>query len=175
MYVTWSLPPISAYLTLYFSVRSRALASLISAIAQVISTLLFGAFLDWKAISLNKRAVYGYVLMMALIGATWAWGIVVQHDYSLNKPALDWNDAGFGRGWALYIFWQINFSLTYNYGFWLISWLAAEPKDTVRFMSAIRGVEAAGQAISSGISSTSIPVSLCIPHFPGALLTCLDT
>ncbi|KAH7024774.1 major facilitator superfamily domain-containing protein [Microdochium trichocladiopsis] len=158
LYVTWSLPYISAYLTLYFSVRARALASLISAVAQVVSTLLFGAFLDWRALSLNKRARYGYIFMMALIGGTWAWGTVVQRDYHLHKPSLDWSDDGFDRGWALYVFWQINFSLTYNYGFWLISWLAAEPKDAVRSMSVIRGVEAAGQAISSGISSTTVPL-----------------
>ncbi|GAW10847.1 hypothetical protein ANO14919_001820 [Xylariales sp. No.14919] len=158
LYVTWSLPYISAYLTPYFSVRSRALASLVSAVAQVISTLIFGFFLDWAHISLNKRARYGYIFMMALIGGTWAWGTVVQHDYQINNPTLDWDDAGFGRGWALYIFWQINFSLTYNYGFWLISWLAKEPGDTVRFMSVARAAEAAGQAISSGIGSTTTPL-----------------
>lgn len=48
MYVTWELPYSSAYLSLYFSVRARALASLVSAIAQVVTTLAFGAFLDQK-------------------------------------------------------------------------------------------------------------------------------
>ncbi|KAI1300839.1 MFS general substrate transporter [Xylaria venustula] len=158
LYVTWSLPYISAYLTPYFSVRSRALASLVSAVAQVISTLIFGVFLDWAHVNLNKRARYGYFFMVTLIGATWVWGTVVQHDYQLHKPALDWNDTGFGRGWALYIFWQINFSLAYNYGFWLISWLVKEPGDTVRIMSVARAAEAAGQAISSGIGSTTTPL-----------------
>lgn len=161
-YVTWSLPYLSAYLTPYFSVRSRALASLVSAIAQVVATLLFGAFLDWQRVDLNRRAKYGYLGMMAFIGGCWVWGTIVQRDYQLAKPALDWDDAGFGRGWALYIFWQVNFSLTYNYGFWLIGWLGREPKDTVRLMSVARGVEAAGQAVSSGISSTTTPVSFSI-------------
>ncbi|KAI2776768.1 MFS general substrate transporter [Daldinia loculata] len=139
VYVTWELPYISAYLSLYFSVRSRALASLVSAIAQVVTTLAFGAFLDWTGVSLNKRARYGYIVMMILI-------------------ALDWDDGGFGRGWALYIFWQINFSLTYNFGFWLIGFLAREPKEIVRYMSIARAAESAGQCISSGISSTSAPL-----------------
>ncbi|KAH9894625.1 MFS general substrate transporter [Xylariomycetidae sp. FL2044] len=158
IYVTWELPYISAYLSLYFSVRSRALASLVSAIAQVVSTLIIGAFLDWTRFDLNKRARYAYIAMMALIGGCWVWGTIVQHNYQHHKPALDWDDAGFGKGWALYIFWQINFALTYNYGFWLISFLAQEPKETVRFMSVARAAEAAGQCVSSGISSTSAPL-----------------
>lgn len=140
--------------------RSRALASLVSAIAQVVATLLFGAFLDWTRFDLNKRARYGYLFMMTLVGACWVWGTVVQVGYSRSAPALDWETAGFGRGWALYIFWQVNFSLTYNYGFWLISFLAREPKETARYMSVARAAEAAGQCISSGISSTSAPVCL---------------
>ncbi|KAI1100460.1 MFS general substrate transporter [Jackrogersella minutella] len=158
IYVTWELPYISAYLSLYFSVRSRALASLVSAVAQVVTTLLFGSFLDWTSVSLNKRARYGYIAMMALIGGCWIWGVVVQNEYTHHKPALDWDDNDFGKGWALYIFWQINFSLTYNFGFWLIGFLAREPKEIVRYMSVARAAEAAGQCISSGISSTSAPL-----------------
>ncbi|KAI0848052.1 MFS general substrate transporter [Daldinia vernicosa] len=158
LYVTWELPYISSYLSLYFSVRSRALASLVSAIAQVVTTLAFGAFLDWTRVSLNKRARYGYITMMTLIGGCWIWGAIIQNEYTHHKPALDWDDGGFGRGWALYIFLQINFSLTYNFGFWLIGFLAREPKEIVRYMSLARAAESAGQCISSGISSTTAPL-----------------
>lgn len=95
---------------------------------------------------------------MILIGGCWIWGVIIQNEYTHHKPALDWDDGGFGRGWALYIFWQINFSLTYNFGFWLIGFLAREPKEIVRYMSIARAAESAGQCISSGISSTSSPV-----------------
>ncbi|OTB00538.1 hypothetical protein M426DRAFT_75715 [Hypoxylon sp. CI-4A] len=158
IYVAWELPYVSAYLSLYFSVRSRALASLVSAVAQVITTLIFGTFLDWTKISLNRRARYGYIFMMSLIGGCWIWGVIIQNQYTHRAPALDWDDGEFGKGWALYIFWQINFSLTYNFGFWLISFLAREPKEIVRYMSVARAAEAAGQCVSSGISSTSAPL-----------------
>ncbi|KAI1470551.1 MFS general substrate transporter [Daldinia caldariorum] len=158
LYITWTIPYITTYLSLYFSVRSRALASLVSAVAQVVTTLLFGAFLDWTRLSLNKRARYGYVAMMALIGGCWVWGAIVQNEYTRHKPALDWVDSGFGKGWALYIFWQINFSLTYNFGFWLLSFLARDSKEIIRYVSVARAVESAGQCISSGISSTSVPL-----------------
>lgn len=46
--------------------------------------------------------------MMALFAGTWVWATVVQYGCELNKPALDWADSGFGRGWALYILLQVN-------------------------------------------------------------------
>lgn len=166
--MTWELPYNSSYLALYFTVRSRALASLVSALAQVLTTLAFGAFLDWAALSLNRRARYAYLAMMALAGGCWVWGVIVQAGYDRQqerndggtRPALDWADgpAAFGRGWALYILWSVNFSLAYNYGFWLLGLLARDPKEVVRYMSVARAAEAAGQCIASGISSTSAPV-----------------
>lgn len=79
-----------------------------SALAQIAANILFGSFLDWRRFSLRQRAIIAYVFMMALFGGTWVWGAVVQHEYGLHKPALDWDDAGFGRGWALYIILQVN-------------------------------------------------------------------
>ncbi|KPI38256.1 UNC93-like protein 2 [Cyphellophora attinorum] len=156
-YVTWSLPYIGSYMTLYFSVRSRALASLITAVAQVLSTFVMGTFLDWKRLSINQRAKYGFLGMMTLSGGIWVWAIVIQHKYQSKKPALDWVDDGFGEGWALYVFQQIEFALTYNFGYWLIGWLAKAPVEVIRYAAVARGVEAAGQCIASGISSTKTP------------------
>lgn len=99
LYVAFELPYNSSYLSLYFSVRSRALASLVSALAQVFTTLLFGAFLDWTTLSLNRRARYGYIFMMALAGGCWIWGTIIQIEYTEAGPSLDWSDTGFGRGW----------------------------------------------------------------------------
>lgn len=158
LYVTWSLPYIGSYMSLYFSVRSRALASLVTAIAQVLATGIMGTFLDFKRLSLNARARYGFLGMMALSGGVWIWALVIQHKYQQHKPALDWNDSAFGEGWGLYVFQQVEFALTYNYGYWLMGFLAKEPVEVVRYTSVARGVEAAGQCIASGISSTKTPL-----------------
>jgi hypothetical protein len=107
-YVTFLLSYAGSYLTLYFSVRARALASLISALGQITANFFFGTFLDWQRLTLNQRARYSYIFMMALFGGTWIWGTVIQHEYGLNPPHLDWADNRFGRGWAFYILMQVN-------------------------------------------------------------------
>ncbi|KAL3458990.1 major facilitator superfamily domain-containing protein [Aspergillus heterothallicus] len=157
-YATFLLPYAGSYLTLYFSVRSRALASLISALAQITANFFFGTFLDWQRFTLNQRARYSYLFIMALFGGTWIWGVVVQHDYGLHAPSLDWVDSGFGRGWALYILLQVNFALAYNYGYWLAGYVAKGPAEIIRLTSTVRAVEAAGGAVAAGISSTSAPL-----------------
>ncbi|KAL4907090.1 hypothetical protein BDW74DRAFT_176691 [Aspergillus multicolor] len=157
-YATFLLSYASSYLTLYFSVRARALASLISALAQITANFFFGSFLDWHRFSLNQRARYAYIFIMALFGGTWIWGAVVQHSYELNPPNLDWVDSGFGRGWAFYIMMQVNFALAYNYGYWLAGYVARDPADVIRLTSTVRAVEAAGGAVASGLSSTSAPL-----------------
>ncbi|KAI2464999.1 major facilitator superfamily domain-containing protein [Annulohypoxylon bovei var. microspora] len=95
IYITWELPYISAYLSLYFLVRSRALASLVSAVAQVVTTLLFGSFLDWTKISLEKRARYSYIAMMSLIGGCWIRGVTVQNEYTHHNAYNKGSRVGF--------------------------------------------------------------------------------
>lgn len=56
------------------------------------------------------------------------------------------------------VFQQVEFALTYNYGYWLMGFLSKEPAEVVRYTSVCRAVEAAGQCVASGISSTSAPV-----------------
>ncbi|KAJ5893242.1 Membrane protein [Penicillium taxi] len=158
LYATWPLSYIGSYLSLYFSVRSRALASLVSAIAQIITNIVFGSFLDWKRFSLQQRAKWSYIFMVSLILGCWVWGVVVQKDYGAHNPKLDWASHGFGRGWALYILWQVNFAIIYNYCYWMVGFMAEKPNEIVRYTSIVRGVEAAGGAIAAGISSTHAPL-----------------
>ncbi|KAL4925264.1 uncharacterized protein BDV17DRAFT_294661 [Aspergillus undulatus] len=141
-YATFLLSYAGSYLTLYFSVRARALASLVSALAQITANFFFGTFLDWKRFTLTQRPRYSYIFIMALFGGTWIWGAVVQHDNELNVPTLDWVDSGFGRGWVFYIMIQVNLG----------------PAETIRLTSTVRAVEAAGGAVASGLSSTSAPL-----------------
>ncbi|TEA17291.1 UNC93-like protein [Colletotrichum sidae] len=157
-YATFLLSYAGSFLSLYFSVRSRALASLVSALAQITANFFFGHFLDWTRFTINQRARFAYIGMMALFGGMWVWATVIQHEYGQHAPALDWEDTGFGRGWALYILLQVNFALAYNFGYWLAGYIARDAAEIVRFTSTVRAVEAAGGAVASGISSTHAPL-----------------
>ncbi|GAA6039924.1 hypothetical protein JCM8097_006802 [Rhodosporidiobolus ruineniae] len=159
-YAIFSLSWVGSFLTQYYSVRARALASLIAALFQIFGNIVFGAFLDWQKLTVNARAKWGFFLMMALHVGTWIWATIVQHDYESRtvKPAFDWDSSGFARGWFVYLFVQLAFSTIYNYMFWVIGGLATNPNEVVRFTSIIRSWESAGGAVASGIASTKTPL-----------------
>ncbi|KAG4434727.1 hypothetical protein IFR05_009780 [Cadophora sp. M221] len=103
--------------------------------------------------------------MTVLTGASWIWGAA--RGITKHKPALDWVDPGFARGWTVYILWQvlISIALIYNYCYRMVGFMAKNQNEIVRYTSICRGIEAAGGAIASGVSSTSAPGSLILSNF----------
>lgn len=155
---TWSEALIGTYAVNYFSVRSRALGSLLSAITASLSNYLLGFFLDWKKPSVNSRAKWSFGVIYALQAAWWAWAIYIMHEYhtTVPKPSFDWTTPGYGRGFGVYIFLQIGFNVMYELNYWIIGNISEDPAEIIRLASIVRGVESAGQCVSYGINSTSI-------------------
>lgn len=100
---------------LWFSVRARALGSFLSGIVALIGGNVLGAFLDSKKLSLQTRARGAFLAILGLQGAWWIWATVLVTDFRLRRPTLDWLDAGFGKGFALFLFWVMGFQLNYMY------------------------------------------------------------
>jgi MFS family permease len=101
--------------SLWLSVRARALGSFLSGIIAIIAGNLLGAFLDRKSISLKTRARGAFISILTLQGAWWLWATIIVTDYNKTKPTYDWNDAGFGKTFALFLFWVAGFQLNYMY------------------------------------------------------------
>lgn len=96
-------PWTSTFLGLYFSVRARALASLVTAILNISVNFLLGVFLDSERFHLKTRARASFVVLSLLGLCTWIWAIVIQVDFSGRSkiPKLDWVDDGFARAVSL--------------------------------------------------------------------------
>lgn len=142
--------------SLWFSVRARALGSFLSAIVAMLAGNLLGAFLDFKRISLAGRARNAFIVLVTLQGAWWIWATVLVTDYHKTQPTFDWTDNGFGKGFALFLFWVAGFQLNYLYLYFLVGSLAKTEEETIRYASLLRGTESAWQAVSYGLSSVAI-------------------
>ena len=101
--------------SLWFSVRARALGSFLSGIIAMISGNLLGAFLDRSRIALKSRARGAFLVILGLQGAWWIWATVLVHEFHVSRPTYDWSSDGFGRGFALFLFWVAGFQLNYMY------------------------------------------------------------
>ncbi|KAL4913330.1 hypothetical protein BDW62DRAFT_205657 [Aspergillus aurantiobrunneus] len=154
---TFSEAVMFTYNSLWFSVRARALGSFLSGIMAIICGNLLGAFLDSK-VSLKLRSRVGFAVVLGLQGAWWLWGTVVVTEYNRTQPAYDWVDSGFGRGFAVYLFWVVGFQL--NYMYFVVGNLAKNEEEVARIAGLLRGMESASQAVSYGLSSVSIMASV---------------
>ncbi|ORY77182.1 hypothetical protein BCR35DRAFT_332575, partial [Leucosporidium creatinivorum] len=146
----------STFLTLYFSVRARALASFLSAICGVIATTILGFFLDSQRISLRNRARYGALFTCTFFSGMLIWALVVQHDYTTNAPGkLDWEGfPRFGKGFGIYIMLNTAGNVLQNFLYWTVGSLGEGTSELTRFAGLLRGIESFGQCASFGINSS---------------------
>lgn len=115
---TYSEAVAFSYEDLWFSVRARSLGSFLAGVIALILGNVLGAFLDYSArISLKTRARASYIIVLTLQGGWWIWGTIISYQFSHTKPSptYDWSDSGFGKGFALYLFFIVGFQLNYLY------------------------------------------------------------
>lgn len=101
--------------SLWFSVRARALGSFLSGIVAMAAGNLLGLFLDRTKIALKVRARTAFAVILTLQGAWWIWATILVTDFHKSKPTYDWSDPGFGKGFALFLFWVAGFQLNYMF------------------------------------------------------------
>lgn len=104
-----------SYEGLWFSVRARALGSFLSGIIALTVGNLLGAFLDKKSISLKTRTRAAFFFVVSWQGMCWTWALVVTSEFNKRNAVYDWVDPGFGKAFALFLFWVAGFQLSYMY------------------------------------------------------------
>ncbi|RSL43056.1 hypothetical protein CEP54_015236 [Fusarium duplospermum] len=145
----------STYLTLYFTVRARALASFLSAITGTLACILFGIFLDSGKITVKSRIRYGFIFSAGLFTSLWIWVLIVQHGFEQKRPDyLDWTSPGFGRAFGIYIMLQTSGNMVQNYLYFLIGTIGDGTLELSRSTGLLRGVESWGQCAAFGINSS---------------------
>ena len=138
---------------LWFTVRARALASFLSGIVAIIGGNVLGAFLDNKKLSLRLRSRWSFAIILTLQGAWWLWGTIIVTEYRRTRPIYDWVDAGFGRGFAWFLLQVMGFQINYMYLYFVVSHLAKNDAEIIRYAGLLRGWESAVQAIAYGVAS----------------------
>ena len=70
-------------------------------------------WLDRTRIRVMIRARGAFFVIMLLQGALWIWSTVLVTAYRETKPTYDWASPGYGRAFALFLFWVIGFQINY--------------------------------------------------------------
>ncbi|KAI3398515.1 hypothetical protein diail_9039 [Diaporthe ilicicola] len=158
---TWS-----TYLAEYFTVRARALSSLISPFFCIVGCFGLGFILDIKGLSQRRRAQLGLYTVVLLNMGVYIWSVVMQVRFDHNNPgAIDWDEPLYPSAFLPYFFVQTTGPLSQSYMYWLISSFATDAQSNVRNGAAFRCVEAVGQAVSYGLNTNadlSTLVGFCV-------------
>ncbi|KAK7756497.1 hypothetical protein SLS62_001331 [Diatrype stigma] len=158
---TWS-----TYLGTYFSVRARALSSLISPFLCIVGCFGLGFILDMKGVSQRRRAQIGLFVVIVLNLGVYIWSIVMQVGFNAVDPGkIDWDDSLYPKAFLPYFFIQTTGPLSQSYMYWLLSSFATDAQANVRNGAAFRCLEAIGQAISYGMNTqitTSPLIGFCV-------------
>ncbi|KAH9886895.1 MFS general substrate transporter [Xylariomycetidae sp. FL2044] len=167
---TWS-----TYLATYFSVRARALSSLISPFFCIVGCFGLGFILDIKTLSQRRRAQLGLFTVVILNLGVYIWSIVMQVRFDANSPGkIDWDDSLYATSFLPYFFVQTTGPLSQSYMYWLLSSFATDAQANVRNGAAFRCLEAIGQAISYGMNTqikTSPLIGFCVTF--GLMAACV--
>ncbi|WVR07876.1 hypothetical protein IAU60_004919 [Kwoniella sp. DSM 27419] len=145
------------YLSLHFSVRARALSSLVVPSFTVVMVTLYGIMLDNRKMSQRAKAWLAFAMWVLPNMAGLIWTGCIYKKYGTAKIGLDYGlDA---RAWIVaYIPYFVIFTTSYWCQlslYWILSTFSADTKASSRTGGLFRAFETLGQAISYGINSHS--------------------
>ncbi|RDW64799.1 hypothetical protein BP6252_10450 [Coleophoma cylindrospora] len=145
------------YLSLHFSVRARALSSLITPIIVVPMVISYGWLLDMKKWSQRQRAWIAFIIWLIPQIGCFIWIGIEYSKFGTAKTALDYQTDV--RRWAeAYLPYLIIFTtgyLTQLSLYWILGTFSTDVKSSSRTGGLFRAFETAGQAVSYAINSHS--------------------
>ncbi|KZL63676.1 membrane protein (major facilitator superfamily transporter) [Colletotrichum tofieldiae] len=147
------------YLSLHFSVRARALSSLITPSLTIVMVIAYGKLLDMSRWSQAKRAWISFILWVVPQAVCFIW---IGIEYSKfgggkSKEALDY-ETHTARWAEAYLPYLIMFSTGYWTQlslYWILGTFSTDVGSSSRSGGLFRAFETAGQAVSYAINSTT--------------------
>ncbi|KAK3897976.1 hypothetical protein C8A05DRAFT_47580 [Staphylotrichum tortipilum] len=130
IYAQWFLSYQWQFNYAYFTVRSRALNSMLFYISGFISSKI--------------RARVGFLIGAILVGASWILGQAVQVHYSKTQPTLDWAERKFGLGCFVFILWGVSDPLVTSYKYWLAGTLTNNVNEATYLAALINALGSVG-------------------------------
>lgn len=143
----------------YYSLRTRALNSMVYWLTQIIGTFGLGLILDNKRITRRKRGIIGLTLTCIIVIATWIGGIFFQRTFTINSkpPNVDWTSSKFGGPFVLYFMYGVSDAMWQSWCYWVMGTLSNESYKLARCAGFYKAFQSAGSAISFGVSSVGVP------------------
>ncbi|KAK4125176.1 MFS general substrate transporter [Parathielavia appendiculata] len=146
------------YMTKYFSVRARTLGSLVSGIAATFANIFWGWFYDLKYFSRPTLAKICWLFFVITMLASFGWQVSNEKLYGDSNPrvTLDWENPGFGRGFASMVFLRFLNESHYMFVYWIVGAFFDDIETLTLAVSLVRTFESVGSSVSFGIGAAAV-------------------
>lgn len=165
----WGTTYLSNYLTHYFSVRSRSLAALLTAVANIIGDVFIGFLTDTKRLGNQaQRARFTWLFFAVLTTSLWIWQTITQIHFTQNPKAVDWqgSTSRFNNAFAVFILWKFAYESQTVFLYWLVGTYPAKDGTMPRIVGVLRTFESIGSCLSYAVGATHWPnLNQCILSF----------
>jgi MFS family permease len=106
----------------YFSIRTRALNSIIYWLMQMVGAFLFGLILDMKYLRRPARAKLIWFILFALTMGIWGGGYAFQRTYTREDGPLDkdWSNSGYIGPMFMYMFYGFYDAAFQTCAYWYV-------------------------------------------------------
>lgn len=138
-----------------FTLRTRALNSLLFWLFQMVGAAIFGVLVDLKRFSRVRRAWGSLLFLLALHMAVWGASYHVQRGFHRddNFQRIDLKESRYAGYGALYVFQGILDAITQNWAYWLMGAISSNPAQLARLVGIYKGVQSAGAASAFAMDS----------------------
>jgi hypothetical protein len=144
------------YLTSYFTVRTRTLASLVSGVVVTIADFGAGWFLDSQSLDRPTKAKCVVVSFSVFMVSLLAWQISNEYKYSEeSSTSIDWTSKEFGRAFTVHILVRFFNEAHVVAIFWFVGAFTSDPRAIASGCGLVNGFEALGSTISNAIGSSA--------------------
>ncbi|KAH6671961.1 membrane protein [Halenospora varia] len=145
------------YLSLHFSVRARALSSLVTPTVTIPMVIIYGRLLDWQRWTQKQRGWAAFLLWVIPQAACFIWIGIEYHKFGTKKATLDYglNGSRWAEAWLPYLIVFTTGYLTQLSLYWILGTFSTDLKSSSRTGGLFRAFETAGQAVSYAINSNT--------------------
>ncbi|KAI4867429.1 duf895 domain protein membrane protein [Hypoxylon rubiginosum] len=145
------------YLSLHFSVRARALSSLVTPILAVLMNPLFGMLLDMKSLGPKKKGIIAFWVWTLPTAAMLIW-VMVNLKWFTDQPSELRLDYAHTTGqwvsmWFPNMIYVVTCWMSQTLVYWVLGQFASDVSTNARTGGVFRSWETVGQAVSYGINS----------------------
>ncbi|KAK1755436.1 major facilitator superfamily domain-containing protein [Echria macrotheca] len=154
----WNGTYLGIYLTKYFSVRARTLGSLTSGVAATFANIFWGWFYDLKCFSRPTLAKICWFFFVIFMLGSFGWQVANEQLYRNSSPrvTLDWDNPGFGRGFASMVILRFLNESHYMFVYWIIGAFFDDLETLTLAVGIMRSFESVGSCVAFGVGASQV-------------------